>query len=107
MPRESRSAVVLENIFEKSSNANPESSWLSHLKENDIDVDSVVPKITVDIFMEILCNLRNWASPGPDGVQGFWWNVYHLPTIFCVQCSISSSLVTMSYQHGFQLGKLD
>jgi len=64
-----------KRIFERDSSASLNNSWLSHLREKfvqDITLTELTLAITMDVLTTSLQNLRNWASPGPDRIQGFW-----------------------------------
>jgi len=72
-------------IFEKSASANLESFWLSHLKQKlnyDVNSDPTTPQLIYEVFVKTLRTLRNWASPGPDGIQGFWWKCFSSVHLF-------------------------
>ena len=64
------------NLFEKKSDANLNCLWLSQLRERfskEFVVDDTEHVITFELFLGTLRRLQNWASPGPDGIQGYWW----------------------------------
>ena len=64
-----------QGIFEKDAEANLQCTWLrdlhNQLPSDDVSV-SEEPSIDSDCFTCCIRKLRNWAAPGPDGVQGFW-----------------------------------
>ena len=63
------------NIFEKHSLANLNCLWLNDLQSHVNSSRSFVadsPGFTKLCFVDCLRKLRNWAAPGPDGIQGFW-----------------------------------
>jgi len=75
-PVQSELVSFWKGIFECNSSANLDNSWLLYLKEKfaqEIVSEDTSPAITSDILSAALCRLKNWASPGPDGIQGFWW----------------------------------
>ena len=52
------------------------SVWLSQLREKfamDFDFHDIELGINTELFVDNLKRLWNWASPGPDGIQGYWW----------------------------------
>lgn len=64
------------SLFEKNSDANLNSVWLSQLKEKfavDLDFQDVELGVNIELFVNTLNRLQNWASPGPDGIHGYWW----------------------------------
>ena len=55
--------------------ASLQSVWLDELQSRlNSDKSFVVnsPVVDSDCFVGCLKRMRNWADPGPDGVQGFW-----------------------------------
>ena len=75
-PENHQMLLFWRNLFEKKSDANLSCLWLSQLRERfsqKFDDDITDPVIGYDLFMSTLRRLRNWASPGPDGIQGYWW----------------------------------
>ena len=54
--------------------ANLEATWVNDLRAQLAAKQMEVNEPNIDIEMFTLClkRLRNWASPGPDGIQGFW-----------------------------------
>jgi len=63
-----------KSIFQKQSVANVHASWMSDLQREQAAkcLDVREPVIDVEGFSQCLRRLRNWAAPGPDGIQGFW-----------------------------------
>ena len=62
------------NIFENSAQANLCSPWLDDFS-SQLGAKSFTagpPIIDESSFDGCLKRLRNWAAPGPDGIQGFW-----------------------------------
>ena len=39
----------------------------------DFDFHDVELGVNIELFVNTLNRLQNWASPGPDGTQGYWW----------------------------------
>ena len=62
------------NIFENSTQAKLCSPWLDDLSSQLAAKSFTVgpPIIEESSFDGCLKRLRNWAAPGPDGIQGFW-----------------------------------
>jgi len=64
-----------QGIFEKDAEANLQSTWLrdlhNQLPSDDVSV-SEEPSVGSDCFTCCIRKSRNWAAPGPDGVQGYW-----------------------------------
>jgi len=63
-----------KGIFQRRSVANLQATWVSELQAQLAakHMEVCEPKIDMDMFILCLKRLRNWASPGPDGIQGFW-----------------------------------
>jgi len=64
-------------IFENKCKAKLRSSWLDELQvhlNSSRTFETDAPVLDVICFTEHEClkRLRNWAAPGPDGIQGFW-----------------------------------
>jgi len=62
-------------IFEKQSRASLQSVWLDELNSSLYSDKTFVmedPVLDTHCFVSCLKRSRNWAAPGPDGVQGFW-----------------------------------
>ena len=51
-----------------------------HSKQEAQCYDAREPRIDFDYFFYCLKRLRNWAAPGPDGIQGFW--IKRFPALF-------------------------
>ena len=63
-------------IFECDAVASLDGSWLELLMGKfgqDFAADNACSGITSEVVAEAFSRLRNWASHGPDGIQGFWW----------------------------------
>ena len=91
------------SLFEKNSDANLNSVWLSQLREKfavDHDFLDVELGVNIKLFVNTLNRLQNWASPGPDGIQGYWWKKMTSTHNFCVRISISFLEVTSCYHCG-------
>jgi len=61
-----------QGLFEKTCNANLQASWLNELSSVSNETITEASHIDEDCFSRCVSKLRNWASPGPDGIQGFW-----------------------------------
>jgi len=64
-----------QGVFEKDAKANLQSTWIQDLGDQVSSDDmstNEVPNIDADCLICCIRKLRNWAAPGPDGVQGFW-----------------------------------
>ena len=64
------------NLFEKNSDVNLNCIWLSQWREKfagEMDASDDEININNELFVKALKGLQNWASSGPDGIQGFWW----------------------------------
>ena len=64
-----------KEIFEKESHTNLQAPWLSQLREQFVESSFTQSAVCIDssVFTSTLKLLRNWTSPGLDGIQGFWW----------------------------------
>ena len=49
-----------------------DAEWLQELKQTTTSPKQAEIEITVRDVKEIRKKMRNWKSPGPDGVQGYW-----------------------------------
>ena len=64
-----------QGVFEKDAKANLQSTWIQDLGDRVSSDDmstNEVPNIDADCLICCIRKLRNWAAPGPDGVQVFW-----------------------------------
>ena len=73
-PELSQLELFWKGIFEKNSDANLQAPWLLELQSQLAckSYSTETPVIDHHCFRSCLKRLRNWAAPGPDGVQGFW-----------------------------------
>ena len=98
-PDQSELVAFWRSIFERDSSANLNSSWLSQLRDKfaqEITSNDIVPAINSDLLTAAIRRLKNWASPGPDGIQGFWWK--RLSSVHDFLCD---------YFHNFLMGDVD
>ena len=97
-----------KSIFERNASANLDGSWLTQLKEKfnkENILDGAIPAITSEVFAVAIHKLRNWASPGPDGIQGFWWKRFS--SVHDFLCSDFHKLLVgdMAIPHWFPIGR--
>ena len=60
------------NIWSQSADHKNEAKWLQDLR-SEVNVKKQEKKdITTGSLKKVLGRIRNWKSPGPDLVQGFW-----------------------------------
>ena len=73
-PELSQLELFWKGIFEKNSEANLQAPWLLELQSQLAckSYSTEAPVIDHHCFKSCLKRLRNWAAPGPDGIQGFW-----------------------------------
>ena len=73
-PELSQLELFWRGTFEKISEANLQAPWLHELQSQLACKSYSVEAPVLDriCFKGCLKRLRNWAAPGPDGIQGFW-----------------------------------
>ena len=97
-----------KRIFEQNASANLDGSWLLQLKDKfnkEIVPDGTMSATTAEIFVVTICRLRNWASPGPDGIRGFWWKQFS--SVHDFLCANFHKLLVgdMPIPHWFPIGR--
>ena len=61
-----------QGLFERTCSANLQASWLTTLPS--VSDETITETLLIDeaCFSRCVSKLRNWASPGSDGILGFW-----------------------------------
>ena len=80
-----------------------DSSFLTHIRAAMNPIDPMTPPvITDDLFIYAISRIKNWKSPGPDGLHGFWIKQFkslhsrlctYLNDILCGRLSVDAWLL--------------
>ena len=74
------------NIWSQSGDHKKDTKWLQDLRcEVNVEKQEKID-ITTGSFKKILGRMRNWKSPGPDLVQGFWLKLHERVRLQLKEC---------------------